>query len=1035
MKKNKPYGEMLLFSQRKLLLIMRCVAFLVITGMLQAYTIDTSISESNSSDSEFEKFFKTERKAGIDVNSVQQQTLTGRITSTENGDPMPGVNVQIKGTTIGTISDVSGRYSLTNVDGNATLVFSFIGYTTREIAVEGRPVIDVALSPELLGLEEVVVVGYGSQRREEITSSIVSVKEDNFVKGAIISSPLQMVQGKVAGLSISRASGGDPTAGVQMQLRGVSTVRGDASPLVIIDGIPGGSLNTLSPEDIESINILRDGSAAAIYGTRGNAGVIIITTKQGSAGKPEVNYATYFYTETWLKKPELLDAQGWRDLKTQFQNSPSALLRSKANSIVDFGHDTDWLDEITRNTISQVHNLSISGGSQNTTYYGSVNFRNLNGFIKNSNNQIINGRLSVSHTGLDDRLNVQMSLSNTFSTESPVDYQSYRQAMQWNPTMSVYNEDGTFTEIVAYDTSNPVGLLEQYDRQYKRTLLLGNIQTSYRITKSLKLSATGALQKSDNLYGYYQHNDAWGAIQGGTNGTAQRTVSESFDRTFEASLNYTNQFMRVHTINGLLGYSYQDFTNENFGARNRDFLSNVFGFNNLGAGLQVPDGKYTSGDITSYKSTHKLVAFFARLNYNYSQKYMLSASVRQEGSSRFGANNKWGLFPAVSGGWTISRESFMGNISFINELKLRAGWGVTGNQGIGSYYSLERLGTSGVMLYQGVWIPGYAPSSNPNPDLRWEKKSETNIGIDASFLNHSLNLTIDLYQRNTKDLLYEYSVPVPPNLYSTTWLNVGKMRNQGIEFSINANPVKKSNFSWNLDFNISYNINELLSLSNDQYQTKYTDLTNIGAPGLNDTPAFRLEEGQPIGNFYGYQFAEVADDGTWRFWNKDHDALLTAAEVKMEDKAILGNGLPKSSLGFTNAFQFKNFDVSIFFRGALGFEILNTQRLFYENPVMTPLNVLKSTLKTPVIADPQYSDYYIEKGDYLKLDNLTFGYTIPLKGIQNLRVYAVGQNLLCFTSYKGQDPEIGISGLSPGIDYRWQYPAVRTFTMGLNVKF
>lgn len=965
----------------------------------------------------------------------EQINISGRVTDASTGSPMAGVNVVVKSLTIGAITDSDGKYTISAPSRESILVFSFIGYTPREEAIAGRSTIDISLETEVLGLKEVVVVGYGTQRREEITSSIASVGKDDFVKGAITSSPLQMVQGKVAGLAISRSSGGDPTEGVQMQLRGVSTVRGDAEPLVIIDGVPGGSLNTLSPEDIESINILRDGSAAAIYGTRGNAGVLIITTKQGSAGQPEVNYSNYFYTETWLHKPDLLDAQGWRDLRTMFDNSSSALLRSKAGSIVDFGNETDWLDEITRNVISQVHNLSISGGSQNTTYYGSVNFRDLNGFIKNSKKQILNGRLTVTHTGLKDRLNIQMNLSNTISTEKPVDYQSYRQAMQWNPTMPVYNEDGSFYEIIAYDTSNPVGLLLQYDRQNKITQLLGSVQASIKITKLLKLSVTGALQKSGNLYGYYQHNDSWGAITGGTNGTAQRTVNESFDRTFESNLNYTNQFMGVHTINAMIGYSYQDFMNEGFGARNRDFLTNVFSFDNLGAGLQVPDGKYTSGDIYSDKSSSKLIAFFARVNYNYEQKYMLSASVRREGSSRFGMNNKWGLFPAISGGWTISRESFMQDINFIDELKFRAGWGVTGNQGIGSYYSLERLGTSGVMLYQGKWIPGYAPASNPNPDLRWEKKSETNIGIDASFLNHSLNVTIDLYQRNTKDLLYEYSVPVPPNLYGTTWLNVGELSNKGIELSINADAIKKSNFSWNVDFNISYNANKLISLSNDQYQTTYADLTNIGAPGLNDTPAFRLQEGQPIGNFFGYQFAEIADDGSWRFWNAAHDALLTQAQVKMEDKAILGNGLPKSYFGFTNTFRLKNFDMSVFFRGALGFEILNTQRLFYENPVMIPLNVLKSTIKTPVIADPKYSDYYIEKGDYLKLDNLTLGYTIPLKAVQNMRIYVTGQNLICFTAYKGQDPEIGISGLSPGIDYRWQYPAVRTFTMGLNVKF
>lgn len=968
---------------------------------------------------------------------VQGRVVTGRIVDPA-GQPMPGVNILEKGTVNGAMAGADGRYTITVAGPSSTLVYSFVGYSTQEVAVASQSSIDVTLVESALALQEIVVVGYGTQRREEITSSIASVSENDFNKGAVTQSPLQMVQGKVAGLAISRASGGDPTAGVQMQLRGVSTVRGDAEPLVIIDGVPGGNMNTLVPEDIESINILRDGSAAAIYGTRGNAGVIIITTKQGSTGKAEVNYSSYIYTESWLKKPELLDAAKWQQLKSDFENSESALLRSKAGSIIDFGSDTDWLDEITRNALSQVHNLSISGGNETTNYYGSVNFRDLNGFILESHNQVLNGRLSLTHTGLDKKLTVQMGLSNTFTTENPVNYQSYRQALQRNPTQPVYNEDGSFFEDAGYDSSNPLGLLLQYDRENKRSQVLANTQIAYRITNNLKASATAALQRSNTITGYFEHIDALASVNGGHSGTAQRTTNASLDRTFEANLNYTNQFAGLHTINALAGYSYQDFMYESFGARNRDFISNIFSFNNLGAGLQVPDGKYSSGDITSSKEDNTLIAFFGRINYNYASKYMLSASLRNEGSSRFGANNKWGLFPAVSVGWTISRESFMANVNFIDDLKLRLGWGVTGNQGIGNYISLQRLGTSGVMLYQGQWIPGYAPASNPNPDLRWEKKTETNLGVDATLFNNFLTVTLDIYQRTTRDLLYQYSVPVPPNLYNTTWLNVGEMSNKGIEFSAKVSPVKTQKFQWDVDFNISYNRNKLVSLSNDQYETKYVDLENIGAPGLNNTPAFRLQEGEPIGNFYGYQFAEIADDGSWRFWNAAHDAKLTAAQVKMEDKAILGNGLPKSYMGFTNSLRYGNFDMTVFFRGAFGFQLLNTQRLFFENPVMVPLNLLATTLDADIIADPQYSDYYIENGDYVKLDNLTIGYNLPFKNkkvLQSFRVYASGQNLFCITGYKGMDPEITISGLAPGIDYRWVYPSVRTFTLGLNVKF
>lgn len=976
-----------------------------------------------------------ERSDAPVIRDEDQITVAGTVTDA-NGDPLPGVTVSVLGTTIGTATDLDGVYSLSVPDGS-TLVFSFIGFQSQTVEVGGRSVIDVVMREDLTSLDEVVVVGYGTQRREEITSSIATVSEEDFNKGAITQSPLQLVQGKIAGLAISRAAGGDPTAGVDMQLRGVSTVRGEAAPLVIIDGVPGGNINTLSPEDIASINVLRDGSAAAIYGTRGNAGVIIITTHKGTPGKAAVKYSSYVYTETWLNKPEILDAEGWRQMRTNFENSSNSLLQGKAGSIVDFGHDTDWLDEITRPALSQVHNLSMSGGSENTNYYGSVNYRDLQGFIRESDNNILNGRLSLTHIGMDGRLNVQMNLSNTFRKGRPVNYNVYRQAMQRNPTLPVYNEDGSFHETAGYDTSNPLGMLLQYDQEEQFSEVLASTRVSYEVLPNLTVSGTGALQRSNQITGYYEHRDAFASINGGYNGQAQRTAGQNIDRTLESSVEYSNLFDGIHSLNVLGGYSYQDFTSEGFGARNRDFITNFFSYHNLGAGLQLPDGKYLTDDVYSNKESNKVIAFFGRVNYNYQGKYMLSASMRKEGSTRFGENNKWGLFPAISAGWTISSEEFMSNVKFVDDLKLRIGYGITGNQGIGNYISQQRLGNSGVMLYNGNWIPGYAPASNPNPDLRWETKAETNIGIDATLFNEAVTVTLDVYNRKTSDLLYEYAVPVPPNLYNTIWTNIGEMTNKGIELAVATTVAKTSKFSWDVDFNISYNKNELVTLSNEKFQTKYQNLENIGAPGLNDTPAFRLQEGQPIGNFFGYQFAGFTEEGKWLFWDATRTNQLLASEVKEEDKAILGNGLPKSYAGLTNTLRYGNFDLTVFFRGAFAFDLLNTRRIFYENRIMVPVNVMTAALESPVIDDPQYSDYYIERGDFVKLDNVTLGYSVPLrdKKIKGLRVYASGQNLYTFTGYKGQDPEIRINGLTPGMDYRWIYPSVRTFTLGVNVQF
>ena len=965
----------------------------------------------------------------------QQRTVTGVVTD-QSGQPLPGVTVVVTGTTTGTVTNPDGNFSLAIPDGAETLQFSFVGMRTQEMPIEGRTTFTVVMEDDMIGIEEVVAIGYGTQRRREVTSSIATVKEEDFNPGAISSSPLQLVQGKIAGLTISRAHGGDPTRDVHMILRGISTVRGDLTPLIIIDGIAGGNLNNISPEDIESIDVLRDGSAAAIYGTRANAGVIIITTKRGTPGRPSVEYSAYVYTETWLNKPNVLNASEWNQTKIDFQNSGNPLLEARAISIVDYGADTDWFNEITRNVpISQVHNLSFSGGSQTTSYYASLNYRDLQGFILESNNNILNGRLSLTHTGLDEKLTVQMNLSNSLRKSNPVNYQVYRQALGRNPTIPVYNEDGTFFELPGWEMYNPVALLKQFQQDEDRIDLLANTKISYELIKGLKLSASGAIQRSNDMRGEYESRDSWDSVLGGYKGYAERSSRQWIDRTFESTIDYSNHFNGNHGVTGMVGYSYQDFTYENHGASNRYFITDDFLYNNLGAGLHVPQGNY-DGDIWSSKNSSKLIAFFGRVNYNFDQKYMLSASLRNEGSSRFGTNNKWGLFPAVSAGWTISREKFMDNLDFIDNLKLRIGYGITGNQGIGNYISLLRLGTAGVMLYDGEWIPGFTPASNPNPNLRWEKKAETNIGIDLTILSN-IDLNIDLYNRKTTDLLYEYAVPVPPNLYSTLWTNVGEVNNKGIELTFAAQPVSSSVFTWRTSFNISYNKNMLVSLSNDQFEHSHLDHTNLGAPGLNETHVFRLEEGQPLGNFFGWRHAGFTEDGKWLFWNADRTEKLTAQEVGIEEKAVIGNGLPKSTMGFTNLFTYKNFDLNVALRGSFFFDIVNSRRIFYENVIMIPTNVIQSALDSELVDDPQFSDYYVERGDYLKFDNITFGYNIPIENhyFKQLRVYLSGQNLYTITAYKGQDPELGIEGLSPGLDYRWIYPSVKTFTFGINVKF
>ena len=955
----------------------------------------------------------------------------------ENNQPLPGVNVLEKGTTNGTTTDATGRFSFNVRDENSVLVFSFIGYTTEEIAVGSQTEFSISLAQDIMALDEVVVVGYGTQKRKELTSAVTSVKEEDFNKGPIANSPLQLVQGKIPGLAISRSDGGDPNAGVQIQLRGVSTIRGNASPLIVIDGVPGGNLNTVAPEDIESIDVLRDGSASAIYGTRGSNGVILITTKKGKVGAPSIEYSAYAYYEKYAKKAEVLNASEWRQLKTDFANSSNSILSNKAESIIDYGGDTDWFDEISQNKLSQVHNLSISGANQKTNYYAAINYRDIQGLVKRSFNNIMNYRLSLSHAVFDERLVFDFNISNSFGKSRP-NFGSYLGAMLRNPTLPVYNADGTYHEEYLFGIGgNPVASIYQQENDQQRTENLVITRMTLNLTDALKASVHVALQRYNDIVGTYTDRESYGSIMGGIPGAAGRSTQQSTDRTFETTIAYDKLIADSHKLNIVGGYSYQDFSVEAFGANNRDFITDDNTYNNLNAGLSLSDGIYKNNDVWSSKSSSKLIAFFGRAIYSFNDKYMFTAGVRREGSSKFGKDNKWGFFPALTGGWRISEENFLRNNPVINDLKLRIGYGITGNQGIREYVSLERLSPGGTMFYNGKWITGYSPSSNPNPNLRWEKKAETNLGIDLGMYNDRLVLNLDLYDRTTTDLLFEYTVPVPPNLYNTLWTNIGGIKNQGIELAINVVPLRKNNIEWNTNFNISFNRNKVVSLSNDLYQTKYQDQEDLGAPGLSNVPGYRLEEGQPIGNMFGYGFAGFTEEGKWLFWDENNETKVSASEAKYEDKRVIGNGLPTSWFGFTNSFIYGNFDATILLRGAFGFDILNMERLFYENRKMVPSNILKDGLSSPVIDDPQFSNYYVEKGDYIKLDNITLGYTLPFKSkyLSKARVYVATRNLLTFTGYKGQDPELGINGLSPGMDRTGSYPSTRTFSLGCSLKF
>jgi len=947
--------------------------------------------------------------------------VTGQVTS-KDGEPIPGATVLVKGTTVGTVTDNNGNYTLINVPSDATLLFSFVGARTEEVPVNGRTQISVMLEEEVVGLDEVVAIGYGTVKKRELTGSVASVKAEDF--NVIPSSDaMELIQGKVAGLSITRTNGGDPTQGLEIRLRGSSSISADQAPLIVVDGIPGGNLSSIAPEDIESMDILKDGSAAAIYGTRGTNGVILITTKSGKKGNMVVEFSSKFTTQTILKKIEVLNADEYRQMKTKLETTHPEV----AAGMVDYGYNTDWFKQITRTPFSHVQHLSLSGGMDKTTYRLSLYYTNQQGVMLRSDMEEYRANLNLRQLALNDKLQftVQMGLSD--QNEHPVDYDAYRQAIKRNPTEPEYNEDGSLFEIDGWQYENPVGELTERFRDNSSSHLFANLGTELFITDWLKANVIGGIQKTRSLNGYYEPSYAHTQEVAGTSGQASRSAAAMDTKTLEATIDF-NKTIRDHHINATAGYSFQEFVNEGFNAENGNFISDDLLYNNLGSGTKLRNG---NADMSSYKTESRLVGFFARASYNYNGKYFLSASVRREGSSKFGANNKWGTFPAISGAWDISREDFMAD-SNLDLLKIRAGYGVTGNQGIDPYLSLPRMAQSGYFFYNGKFIPGYGPDSNPNPDLKWETKNEYDVGIDWSINQGRIGGTVDFYVRDTKDLLHSYDVPVPPNLYEETMANVGSMRNTGVEFSIHATAVKKSDFQWNINFNIDWRKNKLLSLSNQYYQLEYRYVGEIGSPGVSAW-THRYYEGGSIGTINGFIYEGLTEDGKWIF--KDTDGI---DGITIEDRTDIGNGIPDFYAGLTNTLRYKSWDMSIMFRGMFGHQIINHKRIFYENPIMLPLNIMKSAMDSKIWDTQNFSSYYVENGDFVKLDNLTIGYNIPLtstKWLKAGRVFFTGTDLLCITGYKGIDPEGSIGGLTPGIDSRADYPSTRTFTLGFNLKF
>lgn len=942
------------------------------------------------------------------------------------GQGLPGVSITIKGTTTGVISDADGAFSLNAADGSV-LIFSFIGYEAVEKTVSGFAPITVVLKESTTVLDEVVMIGYGTTTKKELTGAVTSVKAKDFNTGSF-NDPMGLVQGKVAGLLISKPDGADPLAGYQILLRGANTLTSGQQPLVIIDGVIGADLNNLNFQDVETFDVLKDGSAAAIYGTRGTNGVIIITTKGARKGKGTFEYSVQGSTQVSPRGVRNLSAKEFRYAVENYPVSagPSVLL----------GNNTDWFDEVTRdNPVSYQQNLSLSGGTDNFSHRTSVTHSTETGLLADNQLERLLVKSNIKQKVLQDKLTLDFNLINNVSKYKPANYEIFRQAFIQNPTQPVYDNSDPRTGGYFYDDEldyrNPVAMLNERKRDGKTNNLVLNMRATLQITNDLSWDNFISTQKSEweeNSYKTQFYPTLVGTnTTPGVAGEAEISNGRNSNSQLESVFNYGTSF-GDHNIQLIAGYSFQDFSENSSYVGNSNFDTDVYGYNNIGAGSYFYQGK---GYLGSYKESSRLIALFARGTYNFKERYLVSASVRREGSSKFGDNHKWGLFPAISLGWRMHEENFLSEVSWINELKLRAGFGVTGNQDFSPYRSRILLARSGSLYYNEQWINAFEPAQNPNPNLRWEKKKELNIGADFSLFNSKLSGSLEYYMRKTVDLLWTFQVSTPPYLYKELFANVGTISNQGIELTLNAQVMKKGAFQWGMIFTASHNSNKLNKLSNAEFTQKSYEVGFMGGTITANTQ--RIQEGKPLGTFYGPVWLGVKD-GRDVFKNQN-----PVGEVDRKDWEDIGNANPFAFIGWTNSFNYKNWGLRFAFRAGLGGKVLNSYRLYYESWTSLSIrNIVHTQFENPEFTgDITYSSKYVEDATFLKLDNIALNYNFSLqsKVISRLNVFASAQNVFWLTKYKGIDPEVNLGGLEPGIDRLSYYPRTTSITLGLNAAF
>lgn len=964
----------------------------------------------------------------LKIESVNQKGRTIIVTVLDEHGELIGANVIVKGTTIGNVTDMNGMVTLHDVPANAVLEVSYIGYRSQEVQVKNQTQIRVVLAEDTKALKEIVVVGYGTMEKKQVTSAITSLKSEDMmvgVSGADISSALQ---GKIGGLVMNNL--GSANSSTTFQLRGMTSINAGRSPLIVIDGFPGGDIRSLTQDDIKSIDILKDGSAGAIYGTRAASGVILITTKSGSntEGKVKLTYSNEFSKKQSYNAPELLSGREF----------------ASHNISTDYGSDVDWWDElINHGNFSQKHHLALEMGTEKAQLYTSFFYEKNEGIALQDDRQDYGGRLNATFKLFDDWFEVRPAVDYRQAARNN-HFPNFQQALRNNPTRSPYDPKSAtgynvwVNESLDYNVVADAMLEDWYglDKWFKPEV---NMKLNIKPIEGLSYQQVlGYENRQWEQHIYYPRTHRT-SIEESRNGDAYLGFSKTENLTSEGYFSYLKEFKGGHNLNATAGYSYFESNGESFNMHNYNFSVDGIKYWNIGEGSYLSDGKASMS--SSKNISEKLFSLFARVNYSYQDKYMASASIRHEGSSKFAANNRWANFWSATAGWRISNEDFMKDIEWIEDLKVRFGYGVTGNNDFSSSYMANMLGSdTNWMLPDGTWAYSYGKSQNVNPNLGWEEKKEWDLGVDYSLFDGRLYGKFDYYRRKIDNLLYSVKVPQPPYTQGSQYQNIGSMESKGWEFEVGGNIIQTKDFTWSTNLNFSHNSGKILTLWGNNTYYNGNGFVAPGSPG----DAARMEEGSTIGSFYLWKFAGFDDEGNFLLYNKDGE-VIPAAKKTENDKQYMGNYTPKLIVGWSHTFTYKNFDLGINMRSWIDFDVYNTLNMYFGIQGQSNMNVLKTayTKFNHIKGEKQICDYYLEDGTFLKIDAITLGYTLPMKKytrnlVDRIRIYGTVGNVCTITGYSGMNPEVNITGWDKGTEKFWDgnlYPVVRTWTLGMQFNF